>query len=307
VHSYWDDFFALRGLKDAVVLADALGEEREAAAIAALRDGLQTDLHASIRALINERKLDYIPASVELSDFDPSSTAVALAPAGEQARLPQAELARTFARYYEEVLRRRRGEAEWDAYSPYELRTVSALVRLGERERALEVLDQLLAGRRPMAWNQWAEVVWRDPSAPRFIGDMPHTWIAADYVRAVRDLFAYEREDDRALVVAAGIPASWLGEQPVGARRLPTEHGILTYGLSREGPTTLRLRLSGDLSLPPGGIIVQPPLPGPLTSVTANGRAVAFAADQVRIDEFPAEVVLEHSPPPAAGTPETAP
>src|SRR4029453_1508871 len=72
VHSYWDDFFALRGLKDAVALADAVGEDREARRIASLRDDLQRDLHASIAAVIAERKIDYVPASVELADFDPS-------------------------------------------------------------------------------------------------------------------------------------------------------------------------------------------------------------------------------------------
>ena len=49
VHAYWDDFFALRGLKDAVVLAQAVGEDRRGGGtFAALRDGLQHDLHASI-------------------------------------------------------------------------------------------------------------------------------------------------------------------------------------------------------------------------------------------------------------------
>ncbi len=44
---------------------------------------------------------------------------------------------------------------------------------------------------------------------PRFIGDMPHAWIASDYIRSVLDMFAYERQDEKALVLAAGIPADW--------------------------------------------------------------------------------------------------
>ena len=302
VHSYWDDFFALRGLKDAVVLSVALGDDDAAARIMALRDALQHDLHASIAAVIAERKLDYLPASVELADYDPSATAIAIRPGGELARLPQPQTAQTFQRYFEEVDRRRRGETEWDLYAPYELRTVGALVRLDRREEALDVLEEILTGRRPQAWNQWAEIVWRDATAPRFIGDMPHTWVASDYISAVRDLFAYEREDDRALVVAAGLPARWLGDDPVGVRRLPTYYGVLSYSLRRSGPSALRLRLSGDLSVPPGGIILQPPLPGPLTAVTVNDRRVSAEGDRVRVDEFPADVVLEW-----AGAPEATP
>jgi hypothetical protein len=295
VHAYWDDFFALRGLKDAVVLATAVGADDEAARIAALRDGLQSDLHASIAAVIAERGLDYVPASVELADADPSATAIAISTAGELARLPVPQTERTFQRYYEELMRRRRGEVDWEAYSPYELRNVGALVRLGQRDEALAVLEGILADRRPLAWNQWPEIVWRDAAAPKFIGDMPHTWVGSGFVEAVRDLFAYEREDDRALVLAAGVPASWLaGDAPIGVRRLPTHYGVLSYTLQREGPTALRLRLAGDLGVPPGGIVLQPPLPAALTSVTANGHPVAFDPDRVRIDEFPADVLLEY-------------
>jgi hypothetical protein len=223
VHSYWDDFFALRGLKDAVILADAVVDPTEAAATAALRDGLQRDIHASIAAVIADRGLDYVPASVELADFDPSSTAIAIVPGGELARLPPTALAYTFQRYYEEATRLRRGEADWDAYSPYELRNVGVLVRLGRREQAFEVLDSILADRRPLAWNQWPEIVWRDATAPKFIGDMPHTWVGSGYVQAVRDLFAYEREDDAAL-------CSPLAADPLG--------GAIRWGCAACRPTT---------------------------------------------------------------------
>ena len=80
----------------------------------------------------------------------------------------------------------------------------------------------------------------------------------------------------------------------VGVRRLPTHFGVLSYTLRRDGPTTLHLRLFGDLGVPPGGIVVQPPLPGPLRSVTANGHPVPYEADRVRIDEFPSDVILEY-------------
>jgi F5/8 type C domain len=309
VHSYWDDFFALRGLKDAVVLATVMGDADAAARIGALRDALQHDVHASIAAVITERKLDYVPASVELGDYDPSATAIALRPGGEQARLPAPQTAQTFQRYYEEVERRRSG-ADWDVFAPYELRTVGALVRLDGRDQALTVLEEMLAARRPLAWNQWPEIVWHDERAPRFIGDMPHTWIGSDYVSAVRDLFAYEREDDRALVLAAGIPAAWLGDDPVGVRRLPTYFGVLSYDIRRDGPAALRMHLSGDLGVPPGGLILQPPLSAPLTSVTVNGRTAPAEGDHVRIDEFPAEVVLTSAELPTAAaspSPSTTP
>src|SRR5206468_1074141 len=98
----------------------------------------------------------------------------------------------------------------------------------GETQRALELLDALLADQRPQAWNQWSEILWRDREAPRFIGDMPHTWVGATFVRAVRMMLAYERESDQALVLAAGVPAAWAtAEQGISVKRLPTYYGVL--------------------------------------------------------------------------------
>ena len=108
---------------------------------------------------------------------------------------------------------------------------VGTFVRLGWRERAHELLEFFMAGRRPPAWNQWAEVVGRDPRKPRFVGDMPHAWVASDYIRSVLDLFAYERSDG-ALVLAGGIPAAWLHRAGVVDRGLRTPYGPLRYSLA---------------------------------------------------------------------------
>jgi len=299
VHSYWDDFFTLRGLKDAALIARIVGDPERAARYAELRDAFRNDLHASIKRTMEVHKIDYIPASVELGDFDPSSTAIAIWPAGEAALLPADALARTYGRYYDEVQERLRTGATGDAaHSAYELRNVEVFVRLGQRERAYEILQALLGDLRPAAWNAWQEVTWHDPTTPRFIGDMPHTWIGASYVHSLRSMFGYEREEDSALVIAAGIPGEWLAQgdaDGIGVTRLPTHYGVLSYRLTRDTPTALRLRLSGDLNMPSGGIVIAPPLPGPLTAVTVNGKpAEPLTPMTVRITEFPAEVVLEH-------------
>ena len=67
------------------------------------------------------------------------------------------------------------------------------------------MLDFFFEGQRPQAWRHWAEVVWHDRDTPKFIGDMPHTWVGSDYIRSVLDMFAYDRASDSALVVGAGI------------------------------------------------------------------------------------------------------
>ncbi|MEO8604074.1 MAG: discoidin domain-containing protein [bacterium] len=296
VHSYWDDFFALAGLKGAVRLAVAEDDSATLARAVAMRDGLQTDLQASIRRVIADKKLDFLPASADLGDFDPSSSSIALEPAGEQENLPQPELQRAFQRYYDELMGRAAGTVTWDAYAPYELRNVGVFVRLGDRDKALAILNALMDGRRPAAWNQWAEVVWRDPEAPRFIGDMPHTWVAAGFVESVRSMFAYERGSDAALVLAAGVPRAWVeSTDGTGVQRLPTAYGTLSYSLQSDGPSTTTMRLSGDLAIPPGGLVLRPPLPAALRAVSIDGQPVpAPDANAIVVRSLPATVLFEH-------------
>jgi hypothetical protein len=295
VHSYWDDFFALRGLGDAAGLARALGKDGLAARWSAMRDELRADLLASLRRTIAGHGLDYIPGSVELADFDPTSTAIALAPGGELADLPAAELRRTFERYGQELARRRQG-GDWTSYTPYELRNAGAFVRLGWRERAQQLLADMMADRRPPGWNQWPEVVWRDPRYPGFLGDLPHAWVAAEYIRAFLDLLAYERESDQALVLAAGVPAAWAKGDGITVRGLRTPYGTLDYSLVESG-SQVRLRIGGSLRLPPGGLAVQWPFAG---EATVNGRpapatrrdAGGAAAGELIVRELPADVRL---------------
>ncbi|MGH7822118.1 MAG: discoidin domain-containing protein [Candidatus Binatia bacterium] len=298
VHSYWDGFFALRGLKDAADLAVAYGDEKRAARFAELRDAFGRDLYASIAKVIEQNQISYIPGSVELADFDPSATAIALAPGGETENLPQDVLERTFDRYWEEFRKRRDGETEWDGFAPYELRNAGAFVRLGERKRALEILEWMIQYQRPRAWHQWPEIVWRDAAAPRFIGDMPHTWIGSGFIQAARSLFAYEREFDRSLVLAAGVPREWVTDgRRVGVKRLPTHYGVLSYTLESERPGSFTLRLSGDLDLPPGGIVLRPPLTKRIKAMQVNGRSSPlFSAREAIVTEFPADVILESEP-----------
>jgi hypothetical protein len=188
MHSYWDDFFALRGLIDA--------HDPQAARF-------QQQLTGSIAERMYRQHLDYIPGSAELADYDPTSTAIAVSPLGFGSILPG--VYSTFDRYLRSLQHAR------DEYTPYETRIIGALIRLGMARRAVPLIDYFLADQRPPEWNQWAEVVRRDPRKAGFIGDMPHAWVASDFVRSMLDAVVYDR-DDGTLVIGAGIPQSWLAK-----------------------------------------------------------------------------------------------
>ncbi len=261
VHSYWDDFFALKGLKDAVDLAQVLGKKNEATRWAAIRDEFRADLYASLDRVISEARIEYIPGSAELADFDATSTTTAISPGGELEHLPRPALEQTFERYWREFVRRRTA-TDWEGYTPYELRVVGTFVRLGWKDRAHELLEFFMKDRRPPGWNQWPEVVRRDPRAPGFQGDLPHTWVASDFMRSFLDLFAYERDSDQALVLGAGVPAEWLARpEGIAVRNLATPWGPLSFTLTRHGKG-VRYSIASGTEIPPGGIVLTWPLEG---------------------------------------------
>ena len=293
MHSYWDDAFTLRGLKDAVDVAAALGRETERIRFARIRDEFRRDMMASYRLAMAIHRIDYLPGAVELGDFDATSTTVGVAPGGELEALPHPALERTFEKYYENF-RARIDSATWDAYTPYELRVVGTMVRLGWKDRAHELLDFFFRDQRPAGWRAWAEVVYRDTNATRFIGDLPHTWVGSDYIRSALDMLAYERDADSAIVVGAGIPSAWVSVSPgVIVRGLRTPSGRLDFTMRGAGDT-VRVTLDAE-SVPAGGFVIRSPHARPLRSVALNGVALPLpAGGEIRIRDARADLVLIH-------------
>ncbi|BDU76051.1 discoidin domain-containing protein [Mesoterricola sediminis] len=292
MHSFWDDFWALRGLKDAAWIAGFLGEQAEAARWA----GEAADFRASVlRALDGSRArhgIPYLPGCVELGDFDATSTTIALLPGGEQAHLPAEALLATFERFHAEVSGRRRGEGD-GRYTPYELRAIGAYAFLGWGDRAAELLEGYLADRRPLAWNQWPEVIVRNPRESTFLGDLPHAWVGSDYLRSLLALLVVDRESDGAWVLGGGLPASWVSRPGgVGIRNLRMPGGALTYQVRAEGGRVV-WELGGGVEPPQGGLVLRWPLPGGFRRATVDGQPVEVAGKEMIIRRLPARVVME--------------
>jgi hypothetical protein len=150
--------------------------------------------------------------------------------------------------------------------------------------------------RTPPGWNQWPEVVHREPRVPRFIGDLPHTWCGSDFLNSVRMMFLYEREADDALVLMAGVPKSWIGREPVGFREMPTYGGRVSCTIERAEDNRLIARVAGSCPLPRGGIRLSSPS-GPITRATWNEKPAQLDADgRVIIRQLPATIDLYATP-----------
>ena len=289
-YSYWDDFWALEGFQSGAALARGLGKADAAARWADREREFRGDIARSVEAATARFKIDFVPGAADRGDFDATSTTVGLAPGDGATSLSPALVKNTFERQYTNFIKRRDSGQSWVDYTPYEVRNVGAFVRLGWRDRASELMQFYLDDRRPAAWNGWAEVVGRLPRETRFIGDMPHAWISSDYIRSMLDMFYYERETDRALVLAAGVPSAWLADHGVTVERLRTPYGSLGYSLRRNGDT-LVLTLSGD-ARPDGGFVLPWPLEGPAGTARIDGREARFVDGALSIPADAKTVVL---------------
>jgi hypothetical protein len=290
MHSYWDDFWALGGYEASIRIARALKEKKQITQFIESRDQFRSDLYRSLNTAMRAHKIDYLPGAAELGDFDATSTTIALAPVGEQQMLPPNELNNTFERYWKQFVERRT-DTKWDAYTPYEWRNVGAFIRLRWRERAQELIKFFMDDRRPAEWNQWAEVVGREPRKSRFIGDMPHGWVASDYGRSLLDMFAYERPADETLVLMAGVPEAWTKKEGFAVRNLRTPYGPLSYSLKIEdGKGTLHIEALREM--PVGGVAVSWPGEEPPKNHAIKQGFARWMGTDLRISQLPFTIVF---------------
>jgi hypothetical protein len=298
MHSYWDNFFILKGLKDAAEIQKILGETANYERIAMIRDTFRTNLYSSLDLAMKVRGIDYIPGCVELGDFDATSTTIALTPCNELNNMPSPQTWNTFDRYYSFFRSRREGNTDWINYTPYENRLIGSFIMLNQPDRAHELIGFLLEDQRPAGggWHHWAEVVWKNYRHPGFIGDMPHTWCGSDFINAVRSMFVYENEYDQTLVLASALYQDWIdAPEGMSVRNLPTYYGEISYSVRKEG-NSYRFVITGDLDLPEGGIRIRNFNGGKMPSaVTVNGSEIRdFNEGEIAVRELPADLMINY-------------
>ena len=154
----------------------------------------------------------------------------------------------------------------------------------GQRAAAFETLNLHLAHPQMQGWyafdeggdsgvGGWNHVLttWRQGQAS---DAMPHAWAIAEFQLLLRDALAFE--DGERLVLFGGVPPEWF-TRPEGMKveKLPTHFGMasLDYAVSGAGAT---LTLAG--AAPAKGFVLRLP-PTLAASASGNGRALPRAAN----------------------------
>jgi hypothetical protein len=122
-------------------------------------------------------------------------------------------------------------------------------------------------------------VVTRDPKAVRFIGDLPHGWVASDFLRTALDLYAFDDPSSGSLTLGGGLPRDWLEGKGVTVSHLMTPWGPLSYRARRHG-RTLDVTLS-EVPAAPGGLNFD--FPGVRADAEARVDGVRQSTDHGRL------------------------
>lgn len=295
-HSYWDDWWAVKGWKDALDIAKILKKDRKTRKwIEKEYESFYKDLCASIIATAKFKGVDYISGCAEKGDFDPTSVAVAINYAGLLPRIKQdlqPYLDNTFDRYDKEHVKRLKPGADY-VYTPYEARNAPTLIYMGHKDRALSLIRFILSCSRPYEWFQVAEVVNSDLRNPCYIGDMPHTWCGAEYMNSVRGLFLYEEFEK--IILAGGVDEKWLDRpEGISVKNMPTYYGKVNYTVEERG-INLRVKVTGDAVPPEGFIFKSPFMKKKIKSVELNGKNwKKFTDNEVIFEKLPAEIMINY-------------
>ncbi len=111
-HIHGQFIWGVRGLEAAANLAEAAGLNADSNHWKSEAARFQADLLHSIKKVIADKQLAYIPGSVEWADFDPTATANAIALLDFADALPQEPLRAMLETYLEEFRRKHRWEMQ---------------------------------------------------------------------------------------------------------------------------------------------------------------------------------------------------
>lgn len=230
-YSYWDDYFALSAWRNCEYLALEIGEGDIAAHAKAKGQEFAAALARSLRMTSEALGAGLIHGSADREDVDPTSTSIAFEPCRVEDVLPAEFISATYDLSACRI--KLIGEPGFKGtYTPYGVRNLNAFVSLGRFEDAYRLLAAALACRRPIGWRHWAEVVWGEPLSPEYIGDMPHTWIGAEFATAIRRMLL--RENANTLELFRAVPDQWWNNGGITLHELPTAFGTANLRARRD-------------------------------------------------------------------------
>ena len=208
------------------------------------------------------------------------------------ADFPAKQLAGMCEMFLSEFRRKHIERVPWNNYTAYEIRIIGALVQLGKRAEALELLEFScrIAARAagisgPKSPAQSAQP--RSSGRCRTRGSHRNT-CSPSRVSSPTNAPPMTRSSSAQVWTKSGSPRPTAS--PSSTCR---PHGTLDLTMKRETKGALLVELGGKLQLPRGGFVARPPGDRAIRAMTINGQtASTFTDSEAMIRELPARVIL---------------
>lgn len=237
-HYFWDNFWSIAGMEEAVWLARLAGNAQESDRIAEEVADYRADLESAI-AWATERGGGGLPSSpYRRMDAASIGNLVALSPLGVVGR-DAAWVSSTLAHLATNNLRDGMffQSIVHTGLNPYlSVQLARARLVVGDADGAMEILQALARVASP-TWC-WPEAI-HPRTGGGCMGDGDHGWAAAEFVSLLREMLVRETPDG--LELLSGAPREWL-DAPAGIRlgHATTRFGTLRFSVaSGNGVATL--------------------------------------------------------------------
>lgn len=285
------NFLALAGLKNAIIMADALGEKNDADAF---RNEYRDYNAAFMKVLtpLTDKTGGYIPPALDgkmegqdwgnllgtypeniLDPWDPRITAT---------------LKATQARYQEGIITY--GNGRWLHHYLTIKNILTELIR-GEQEQAIhEFYGVLMHTSSTHAGFEYNIRPWGNRDFQRNLA--PHGWFAAEYRTMLRNMLVREAGTDLHLLSA--VSPEWIGSHKnIKVTRAPTEFGQISYELQQPDAGSAILRITSNWHTRPSTIIMHLPWFMQTAAVTADGKQVSIKNGVVQLPAETKEVRIK--------------
>lgn len=293
---YYDDFWGLCGLKEAIYAADELGLEEDACQFNMEYRDFETCVWNSIEKVIIERKLECFPASPYQ---DVSGTII-----GNIACLWPCKLVDPWDKRLEGVLNTLYlkhmpngcwfNRHIWGAYGPISTWPVAnCFVHRLEVDKVIRIFQWTLKHGQSST-HSWPEGV----SAQTMYGsegDGYEGWGIAEYIMLLKNMLVLEQENS--IWITPCIPKKWLSDGSViKVTKVPTTFGRFGFTIeSNVSKDMVRVTLNLESSSPQKGftIFVNHPRNKEISSVIVNGKKLdKFFANSVEVPASSRDIVI---------------
>ncbi len=259
---YWDDFWSIAGLKAAAQLMESYGDKGSSARFLEERSAFFQDVNASLRKVADRIGRSAIPASpYRRLDAGAIGSLVAGYPlhlyTPDDSRLLDTTaylLDNCFVQggFFQDMIH--------SGINAYLTLHVAQILLRARDPRYFQLMETVARLASPT--GQWPEAI-HPRTLGGCMGDGQHVWAAAEWIMMVRNCFV--REEKESLVLAGGIPLSWLQGEGEAEKKLsfgpaPTRFGPVSIAITSSlsgGIKKSEIKWHGDWHREPPQVVVQ--------------------------------------------------